>query len=143
MERGDRRIAGRHGLGRSGEQLYRPRLHIASRHDLIGRDFVLFAGPRGGAWIEAARRSAEGGAPLDCFRLDVDVDDPSATFLDKVGLGADGALLARPDGYIAWRSPSEDEDPSRVLENVLARICCLPVGAIGATPKALAAEHRR
>ncbi|BBU64221.1 FAD-dependent oxidoreductase (plasmid) [Methylosinus sp. C49] len=114
-----------------------------STHDLIGRDFVLFAGPRGGAWIDAARRLGEGGAPLDCFRLDVDVDDPSATFLDKVGLGADGALLARPDGYIAWRSPSEDEDPSRVLENVLARICCLPVGALGATPKALAAEHRR
>ncbi|WP_442755636.1 methanobactin biosynthesis FAD monooxygenase MbnF [Methylocystis sp. JAN1] len=115
--------------------------HLLSTHDFIGRDFALFVGPRGLAFAEAARRLAASGAPLQCVRLSVDAIDESNSFLDKIGLAEDGALLARPDGYIAWRSPSAREDAARALEEALARVCCLPSPSPCASPVPYVSEH--
>jgi putative polyketide hydroxylase len=41
------------------------------------------------------------------------------------GVGEGGAVLVRPDGYVAWRAASKPADPARALtdafEQILAR----------------------
>jgi putative polyketide hydroxylase len=34
-------------------------------------------------------------------------------------VGADGAVLVRPDGVVAWRSPATRDEPGAVLDDVL------------------------
>ncbi len=101
-----------------------------STHDLCGRDFVLLAGPRGAAWIDAARHIARrAGAPLTCYQHSIDFLDSDDAFLASVGMGMDGALLVRPDGFIAWRARRMDEDPLRALDDAFARARCLAPAA--------------
>jgi 2-polyprenyl-6-methoxyphenol hydroxylase-like FAD-dependent oxidoreductase len=98
--------------------------------DLTGRGFVLFAGPDGSEWTGEARILAtQHGLPLVAFTIGADLaGDPNA-LLARTGLGADGALLVRPDGFIAWRSRRAVGDPRRVLEAVLGRVLCRDLAA--------------
>jgi hypothetical protein len=70
--------------------------------DLIERNFVVLAGPR------AADLTAPG---VDFHRIG------APEFLTAYGIGPEGAVLVRPDGFIAWRA----QDP-REVSNVLASI---------------------
>jgi 2-polyprenyl-6-methoxyphenol hydroxylase-like FAD-dependent oxidoreductase len=93
-----------------------------SSHDLIGRDFMLFVGEAGGDWMEAAQRvGLRSQAPLGLCRLGFDVEDPEGLFLPRLGVSPEGALLVRPDGYIAWRSKGRIPDPRSTLETSFAR----------------------
>ena len=76
--------------------------------DCARRRFALLAGPAGSGWIEAAT-----GEGLDSAVL------PAAA-LDRFGFGEAGALLARPDGFVAWRSSDGDVPSARGLRQVLA-----------------------
>ena len=79
--------------------------------DLFGRDHVLLAGPRDEAWRDAARVAGEAtGVGLRAVRLGVDVLDPEHRWPRAFGVRAAGALLVRPDGFVAWRS--KDAAPS-------------------------------
>jgi len=91
--------------------------------DLFGRGFVLLAGPEGEAWCTAARTAADRmGVPLDTRRAGVDFGDPSGGF-GAYGLGADGAALVRPDGFVSWRArgAGADDDVEQALARCLAR----------------------
>ncbi|MGD9544595.1 MAG: methanobactin biosynthesis FAD monooxygenase MbnF [Methylocystis sp.] len=108
-----------------------------SSHDLIGRDFMLFIGPQGDDWVEAAQRLAQRAhAPLGVCRLGVDVDDPEALFLPRLGVSPEGALLVRPDGFICWRSPSRSADPLATLEKSFARVRGFAARETSALPSA-------
>ena len=91
--------------------------------DLYGRHLVLLAGADGAGWLAAADRVAERlGVPLRRYRLGVELagTDLAGTDLAAAhGLGADGALLVRPDGFVAWRSPAAVGDPAAELDRVL------------------------
>lgn len=105
-----------------------------SSHDLVGRDFMLFAGPDGGEWIEAARRvGVRSGTPLGVCRLGFDVDDPEGLFLPRLGVSPEGALLVRPDGFICWRSRGRSPDALATLEASFARARGENI-AVGSTP---------
>ncbi|MFF3850224.1 FAD-dependent monooxygenase [Streptomyces sp. NPDC002328] len=87
--------------------------------DLYGTDLVVLVGPSGDAWAAAAHRAArELAAPVEVYHLDADLTEPH-------GLGPQGALLVRPDGYVAWRSsyesPYAEAELKQVLRTVLAR----------------------
>jgi putative polyketide hydroxylase len=70
--------------------------------DLVRGRFTLLAGPRATrTCAEASAAAAQRGLPLDVHQ-DLDIE-----WLRSVGLDHDGALLVRPDGFIAWRQPSE------------------------------------
>ncbi|MGJ0453541.1 MAG: methanobactin biosynthesis FAD monooxygenase MbnF [Methylocystis sp.] len=94
-----------------------------SSHDLIGRDFMLFTGPDGGEWIEAAQHIAlRSKAPLGVCRLGLDVHDPEGLFLPRLRVSPEGALLVRPDGFICWRSRGRSPDPLATLDASFARV---------------------
>jgi 2-polyprenyl-6-methoxyphenol hydroxylase-like FAD-dependent oxidoreductase len=97
----------------------------ASVHDVLGRDFVLLAGPDGEAWCGAAEQMETALAvPLAAFRVGPDgtLVDRGGTFPDAFGIGRDGAVLVRPDGVLAWRSASSAPDPRAALEQAMRRL---------------------
>ena len=73
-----------------------------SSHDLFTGGFVLLTGPRDTAWLDAAdqARAAVGGR-LDAYRAGRDLEDPDGAW-PRFALPAGAAVLARPDGYVAW-----------------------------------------
>ncbi|WP_438483697.1 FAD-dependent monooxygenase [Streptomyces sp. S186] len=76
--------------------------------------FAVLAGPAGEDWCEAARKlGASRGIDLRATCLDAQ----SAT---AMGLEGAGAVLVRPDGFIAWRSRTGG-NPT-VLEDVLTSV---------------------
>ncbi len=100
-----------HPTGRPGTRLAHLPLCRDGRQlstlDLIGRDFVLFAGPDGSSWIAATRDLAERARlPITALRINEDVVAGAETLMAKTGIDPSGAVLVRPDGFIAWRARS-------------------------------------
>ena len=81
--------------------------------DLFGRNFVLLAGPEGQAWCECAQQLK---AELDIHRMD------AGAFPDAYGITPSGAVLVRPDGFVAWRAKSSEGASSAVLRRHLSAI---------------------
>jgi 2,4-dichlorophenol 6-monooxygenase len=94
--------------------------------------FLLIAGEDGQAWCEAARQlAAHTGIPLDALRighLDGDLHDPRCAWLRHRQIASDGALLVRPDRFIAWRHAAGASDPRAMLAGALSQILARPVG---------------
>jgi 2,4-dichlorophenol 6-monooxygenase len=99
--------------------------------------FLLIAGEDGGAWCEAARQlAADAGIPLDAVRIghvDGDLYDPRCMWLRHREIGADGAVLVRPDRFVGWRSMGGWERPIDELAEALTQILARPVAALAAT----------
>ncbi|MCP3102496.1 FAD-dependent monooxygenase [Myxococcus sp. K15C18031901] len=90
--------------------------------DVFQRGWVLLAD--GEAWSAAAADVARtSGVALECLRIGGHVrpSDMDA-FRKLLGLGVGGALLVRPDGYIAWRSVELPEEPRHTLAHALAAV---------------------
>ena len=94
--------------------------------------FLLIAGEDGQDWCDAARElAAEADIPLDAVRighLDGDLYDPRCTWLRHRQITSGGAILVRPDRFIAWRHPAADSDPRAALAAALSQILAQPVG---------------
>jgi 2,4-dichlorophenol 6-monooxygenase len=93
--------------------------------------FLLIAGEEGGAWCDAAARlAAEEDVPVDAVRIghiDGDFYDPRCAWLRHRGIAATGAVLVRPDRFVAWRAPSSSDDPVRDLAAAFSQILRRPV----------------
>ncbi|MFJ7335365.1 FAD-dependent monooxygenase [Streptomyces sp. NPDC101110] len=109
-------------LSRDGEPV--------STLDLFGRDFVLLTGENGREWLSAAASASAGlGLKLTARRVvrgtgggAGTLADPDGTWSERYGgLRPEGAVLVRPDGVVAWRSPGADPGGAEaaVLEAVL------------------------
>ncbi|MDI5961730.1 FAD-dependent monooxygenase [Streptomyces sp. SL13] len=98
--------------------------------DLYERSLVLLSGDgeAGAAWQTAARAVAERlSVPLDAHRLgtgphaDLTPQD-GADWAAAHGTAADGAVLVRPDGFVAWRASGAVPDPEEELTRVLREL---------------------
>jgi hypothetical protein len=100
--------------------------------DLFGQNFVLLAGPLGAAWPEAAQTAAGRlGVALDVYQVaggdDVEPADGVLTgdgnrFRSAYRMAPDGAILVRPDGYVAWRAAGGTRATAEVMAAVLSRV---------------------
>jgi putative polyketide hydroxylase len=110
-------------LHRGGERL--------STVDLFGAHFVLLAGSERLAWRDAAATSK---LPIDVHIVGEDVLDNDNEWRTAYGLDEGGAVLVRPDGYVAWRTRALPEDPKRALAAALDQV-------LGRTVTASAMSH--
>ena len=75
--------------------------------DLMGRHFVLLTGSAGGVWGEAAARvdDALPGVVLEVHQFgDGGHHLAQGSFSESQDVDEDGAVLVRPDGFVAWRA---------------------------------------
>jgi 2-polyprenyl-6-methoxyphenol hydroxylase-like FAD-dependent oxidoreductase len=94
--------------------------------DLFGRGFVLLTGGSGRGWQQAASRIE----PSLHLPLQVQVIGGEGTLQDEAGgawtqaydIEDDGAVLVRPDGYVAWRVRAAPGDPEAELRDVFDRL---------------------
>lgn len=94
--------------------------------DLFGRHFVLLAGPEGTRWSDAGRRAAQKlHLAVDTHQIDSDrLTDPSGGFSDAYGITPTGAVLVRPDGFVAWRAKDSTGASAEAFLDVLTTVLC-------------------
>jgi len=93
--------------------------------DLFGPGFVVLTAADGAGWAEAARSVARGieGLELEAHVVGRDgLSDRDGQFASAHGLTSSGAILVRPDGFVAWRAASMADDPARALSRALTRV---------------------
>lgn len=103
--------------------------------ELAGSELLLLLDARNEGWESAARELG-----LCVLRVGQDVteikgheaaDDPArptadGAWFERLGIGRSGAVLLRPDGFVAWRSAGTAENPKQVLAEVLAEVLARP-----------------
>ncbi len=82
--------------------------------DLFGEGIVVISGAEGEPWMRAARDVA-GKLPLTAHALQA-----GGRGEELYGIEPDGAVLVRPDGFVAWRARSAPPDPATALRSALA-----------------------
>jgi 2-polyprenyl-6-methoxyphenol hydroxylase-like FAD-dependent oxidoreductase len=87
--------------------------------DLYGRNFVLLTGPDGRTWREMAANVAQ--------RHGIVLDTHTISACEEHGITQTGALLIRPDGFVAWRVASTVPDPVYALSRALSSALFRPV----------------
>jgi 2-polyprenyl-6-methoxyphenol hydroxylase-like FAD-dependent oxidoreductase len=95
--------------------------------DLFGDGFVLLSGAEADGWHAAAPVvAAQLGVPLRRHRLGPrgDLDDPDGNWHGAYGVTARGAVLVRPDGFVAWRSAGSESDQEGVLSRAVMKAVC-------------------
>jgi putative polyketide hydroxylase len=104
-------------IERSGQRI--------STLDLLDGRFVLLAGPAGAPWQKAASDAAASLAiELGAYRIGADLIDVENGWRTKMGAPPEGAVLVRPDGFVAWRMSAPPTNPDSLLARVLATILC-------------------
>jgi putative polyketide hydroxylase len=103
-----------------------------SRHstlDLFGHGFVLLSASD--RWVAAADRLAGASdVPLESHLI------RDRNWSDLYGAGERGAVLVRPDGYVAWRTGGDDPQPGARLSETLSTILEMPTAlASGKYPR--------
>ncbi|HEX4212191.1 MAG TPA: FAD-dependent monooxygenase [Candidatus Dormibacteraeota bacterium] len=100
-------------------------------HDLFGKGFVLLTGPGGEPWRDAVNAlRGRTGIPLEAYRVGraapAELLDVDGAWPARSGVGPEGALLVRPDGYVAWRA--QDGSGATMLAHAMARVLGREVG---------------
>ena len=89
-------------------------------------NFLLIAGEDDESWCQAATQIAqELKVPLKAIRISPfagDRLDLRFDWLHYRGISPTGAILVRPDRFVAWRSYEKSTDPRVTLENVLQQV---------------------
>ena len=81
--------------------------------DYLGRGFVLLTAPGGSVWRDAAA-----GLPsprIDSVVISDERQKECVDWMQAYGIDADGAVLVRPDGHVAWRSRSGADNAAGLL----------------------------
>lgn len=91
-----------------------------------GGHFLLIAGEDGGDWIEAANKiAAEHELPIKAATVGVlgsDYVDVRASWLKNRSISSTGAVLIRPDRYVAFRSEGGAENAQAVLKSAIGQV---------------------
>ncbi|WP_433572705.1 FAD-dependent oxidoreductase [Streptomyces sp. CA-251247] len=98
--------------------------------DLYEQSLVLLCAENS-PWREGARKAAAGlSLPLEAYAIgggpaaDLAPED-GEDWAERHGTTPEGAVLVRPDGFVAWRSPGAAADPEATLRKVLTEVLSL------------------
>jgi putative polyketide hydroxylase len=95
--------------------------------DLYGKHFVLLTGSDGQRW-QALFTDAGNSAGISVDSHTIGPDQPYVDndddFLASYGISSSGAVLVRPDGFIAWRAQSSTVHPGETAAQIIARLLC-------------------
>jgi 2,4-dichlorophenol 6-monooxygenase len=98
--------------------------------DLVGQGrFTLLTGIGGEGWRKAAdAATAALGVPVTVLTVgpDCNYEDPFGDWARIRGVEDDGAVLVRPDQFVAWRSMTRADEPAALLTAALRRILRQP-----------------
>ena len=97
--------------------------------DLFGPRFVLLAGTKGSAWRDAV--AALSRLSIAVHVIGDDLVDSEGKWGAAYGVEDSGAVLVRPDGYVAWRMRSLPDDPRGALAIALDRLLGQPAKVPG------------
>lgn len=95
--------------------------------DLCGKSFVLLAGAEGAAWLEAAKKASSAlGVDVAAYRAGPEGDLVTAKgeLESAAGISSRGAILVRPDDFVAWRQRRQPSDPQAELEQAMRQALC-------------------
>jgi len=100
-------------LDRGGERV--------STLDLFDRNFTLLTTPAGDVW---RTESADLRKTLRCFTIgrDAELRDAQDKFRELYGIDDDGAVLVRPDGFVAWRQKSGSGAQPGKIKHILRSV---------------------
>lgn len=87
--------------------------------DLFGREFVLLTGAKGRDWCNAGQETSQRlGVPVQLLSIGQggQLNDPGKNWTETYGIEEEGAVLIRPDGYVAWRSAKARTESATELE---------------------------
>lgn len=107
-------------LDRDGERI--------STIDLFWDGFVLLTGTQGEIWADAAARVAKQlNVPLRTHTVGAggELVPTDWDWARTYGVSPSGAVLVRPDAFVAWRTPNLVNDPDTVLAEILAQVAGL------------------
>ncbi|GHO46498.1 FAD-dependent monooxygenase [Ktedonospora formicarum] len=93
--------------------------------DLYGKNFVLLTYSNGDLWEKAASSASQRlDITLDtyCIGPDASYADDDQSFLATYRISQSGAVLVRPDGFIAWRAHEAMVDAPTTLQNILSHL---------------------
>jgi len=90
---------------------------LMSTVDLPAGRFAVLAGREGRGWVDAARNLG-----LPAWRIGSDLTAEQGDFEKTYGIEETGAVLVRPDGHVALRTPAETTDCARTLSTALREI---------------------
>jgi hypothetical protein len=100
--------------------------------DLFGKNFCLLAAADGAGYCDAARdAAADLGLALDayCIAGSENVSDRDGRFAEAYGLSDSGAVIVRPDGFVAWRAKEASGASTALMGTVLSSLLCHNVDA--------------
>ncbi|MFE0646509.1 FAD-dependent oxidoreductase [Streptomyces sp. NPDC058877] len=124
----DLRLTGEPGSRAPHLWLDRAGVRLSSLDLYERRPVLLSTAGSGAGWHAAAQQVAEDlGVPLESHRIgggpDADLCPTDGTDWARAhGVTADGAVLVRPDGFVAWRSEAAAEHPVSVLRVALGTV---------------------
>lgn len=99
--------------------------------DLLGKSFVFILGSRADGWAEAVKKFTGGSLGAQIHQLKAGTD---AHFCSKYGITDSGAVLIRPDGFVAWLSSGPAlsglggmgiPEPAYTISRLMKKILCL------------------
>ncbi|QMU78322.1 FAD-binding protein [Streptacidiphilus sp. PB12-B1b] len=116
-------LDGRPGM-RAPHMVFRGPAGPVATHDLIDYQYTLLAAESGGPWRDAMGDVTRdlGLGEANALQIGVDLQDPDGAFATTFGVGDQGAVLIRPDGYIAYRAVGTDADPHARLNDVFMQL---------------------
>ncbi|KAH8674952.1 FAD binding domain-containing protein [Ilyonectria robusta] len=95
--------------------------------DVLGKGFVIIAGADGNEWCEAAPKVASSlVVSIAAYRAGpaCELITPKGYWESSASISTTGAILVRPDGFVAWRAWSASSDIPQRLEQVLKQVLC-------------------
>ena len=117
--------------GRPGSRA--PHLFLEGPHgrvstlDLFGNGFVLLSGPDSEDFVLSAQGTAAAlNLTLKGYCIGPELRDVDGAFARKYRVSADGTVLVRPDGIIAWRSQDASSSAKGELQAILHAILGRP-----------------